>query len=63
MGFIEFCGCVHPEQRGTLTEIPIEFCVNLSVSVSVSASVLVSYHKLDLKYLHGEGKHGLIPKS
>ena len=39
MNCIEFCGCVHPEHRRPLTEIPIEFCVNLSVSVSVSESV------------------------
>ena len=42
MGFIEFCGCVHPEQRRTLTEIPLGFCDKLSVSVSVSESVSVS---------------------
>ena len=42
MGYIELCGFVHTAQRQTSTQIPIRFCVNLSVYVSVLVSASVS---------------------
>ena len=42
MGCTELCRDVDTAQRQTLTQIPIEFCANLSVSISVSVSVSVS---------------------
>ena len=39
MGCIELCGGVHTVQRQTPRQIPIGFCANLSVSVSVLVSV------------------------
>ena len=42
MGCIELCGDVHTAQRQTLTEIPIGFFGNFSVSMSVSIYVSVS---------------------
>ena len=52
MGCIELSGGFHTAQRQTSTQIPIGFCVNLlvpvsvliSVSVSVSGSVKVPYY-------------------
>ena len=41
MGCVELCGPVHTAQRQISTQVPIEFCVNLSVSVSVLFSVSV----------------------
>ena len=42
MGCKELVLSVHTAQRHTLTQIPIGFCANLSVSVSVSVSDSVS---------------------
>ena len=36
---IELCGGVHTARRQTSTQIPVGFCVNLLVSVSVAVSV------------------------
>ena len=36
MGCIELCGGVHTTERRTSMQLPIGFCVNLSVSLSVS---------------------------
>ena len=38
MGGTDMCRGVHTAQRQTSTQIPIGFCVNLSVSLSVSVS-------------------------
>ena len=42
MGCVELCLGIHTAQRQTPTQIPVVFCANLEVFVSVSVSVLGS---------------------